>query len=279
MEHIEGSFEGVRNVNIYYQGWLPEGKVSAVLLIVHGLGEHSGRYMNVVNHFVPLGYAVYGLDHIGHGKSAGTREFVETFDDFTDTLTVFYKMVAEWQVDVPIFILGHSLGGLIISYYLLDHQNKFKGAIISGPAVKIGDSVSQATIMMGKVLSKIAPKMGLISLDVNAISRDPDVVAAYVNDPLVFHGKTPARLAAELLSAILRVTAEAGVITLPISIVHGSEDSLADPTGSQMLYDKVSSEDKTLKIYNGLYHEVFNEPERELVLKDIEDWLNSQLAG
>jgi len=279
MEHIEGSFEGVRNVNIYYQGWLPEGKVSAVLLIVHGLGEHSGRYMNVVNHFVPLGYAVYGLDHIGHGKSAGTREFVETFDDFTDTLTVFYKMVAEWQVDVPIFILGHSLGGLITSYYLLDHQNKFKGAIISGPAVKIGDSVSQATIMMGKVLSKIAPKMGLISLDVNAISRDPDVVAAYVNDPLVFHGKTPARLAAELLSAILRVTAEAGVITLPISIVHGSEDSLADPTGSQMLYDKASSEDKTLKIYNGLYHEVFNEPERERVLKDIEDWLNSQLAG
>jgi len=279
MKHIEGNFKGVRDTNIYYQGWLPEGEIKAALLVVHGLGEHSGRYMNVVDHFVPLGYAVYGLDHIGHGKSEGEREFVERFDDFTDTLAIFYKMVKGWQADVPIFILGQSMGGLISSSYLLDHQADFNGAIISGPAVKVGEGISQASIMMGKVLSKFAPKMGILALDVNTISRDPDVVQAYVNDPLVFQGKMPARLAAEMLSAMMRVTAETGKIKLPIIIVHGSEDALADSAGSQMLYDKANSKDKTLKIYDGLYHEVFNEPERDQVLKDVEDWLESHLAG
>jgi alpha-beta hydrolase superfamily lysophospholipase len=233
--------------------------------------------MNVVNHFVPLDYAVYGIDHVGHGKSDGEREMVEDFDDFTDTLSIFYKMVAQWQTDTPIFILGHSMGGLLSSYYLIDHQADFKGAIISGPVVKIGEGISQATIIMGKILSKIAPKMGILALDVNAISKDPAVVTAYENDPLVFHGKTSARLGSEMLSAMQRVNSEASKITLPIILVHGSEDALADPAGSQMLYDETNSKDKTLKIYDGLYHEVFNEPERGQVLKDVENWLESHL--
>ena len=279
MVHIEGNFEGVRNVSIYYQGWLPDENIKAVLLIVHGLGEHCGRYINVVNHFVPLGCAVYGLDHIGHGKSEGGRGFVEQFADFTQTLTVFYNMVAEWQANKPVFILGHSMGGLITAYYLLDYQDKFKGAIISGPAVKVDDSDSQVTITMSKVLSKLVPKMGVRALEANGISRDPAVVEAYVNDPLVFHGKTTARLAAELLSAMQRVTAEASKITLPFIVVQGAADSLVDPSGAQMLYDKASSEDKTLKVYEELYHEVFNEPERDRVVQDVESWLESQLIG
>jgi alpha-beta hydrolase superfamily lysophospholipase len=277
MKHIDGNFKGIRNLNIYYQGWLPDVNIKAVLLVVHGLGEHSGRYMNVVNHFVPLDYAVYGFDHVGHGKSDGEREMVGDFDDFTDTLSIFYKMVSQWQKDAPIFILGHSMGGLISSYYLIDHQADFKGAIISGPVVKVGEDISQGTIIMGKILSKIAPKMGILALDANAISKDPAVVTAYENDPLVFHGKTPARLAAEMLSAMQRVNSEASKITLPIILVHGSEDALADPAGSQMLYDETNSKDKTLKIYDGLYHEVFNEPERDQVLKDVANWLESHL--
>ncbi len=277
MKHIEGNFKGVRNVNIFYQGWLPEKDTKAVLLVVHGLGEHSGRYMNVVNHFVPLGYAIYALDHIGHGKSEGAREMVETFEDFTETLRIFHKMVVEWQPDKSIFFLGHSMGGTIASYYLLDHQAEFKGAVISAPLVKVGESVSQATITMAKILSKIAPKMGVQALDVNAISRDPKVVEAYVNDPLVFHGKTPARLGAELLSALERITAEANKIELPFILVQGAEDLLVDPDGAEMFYDIASSEEKILKIYDGLYHEVFNEPEREMVLKDVETWLKAHL--
>jgi alpha-beta hydrolase superfamily lysophospholipase len=273
MNHIEGNFKDVRNANIYYQAWLPEGEVKAVLLVVHGLGEHCGRYMNVVNHFVPLGYAVYGFDHIGHGRSEGLREVVECFTDYTDTLAIYCEMVKDWQAGKPIFPLGHSMGGLIVPYYLLDHQASFRGTVISAPLVKVGDSVSQATIILGKILSILAPKMGMMALDANGISCDPKVVEAYVNDPLVFHGKTPARLAVELLKAMLRVTAEADKISLPFIVVQGGEDKLVDPGGAQMLYDRASSTDKTIKIYDELHHEVFNEPERARVLKDVETWL------
>jgi acylglycerol lipase len=273
MEHIEGNFKGVRDANIYYQSWLPVGEVKAVLLVVHGLGEHSGRYKNVVDHFVPLGYAIYGLDHLGHGRSEGKREMVARFEDFTDTLTIFYKMVTGWQPGKPVFLLGHSMGGLIASYYLLDHQADFKGAVISAPAIKIGESITPATITLSKILSKLAPGMGMLGLDASTISRDPQVVTAYANDPLVFHAKTPARLAAEMLKAMLRVTAEVGKITLPFIVVQGSEDKLVDPRGAQMLYDRASSTDKTIKVYEGLYHEVFNEPERARVLGDVEAWL------
>jgi alpha-beta hydrolase superfamily lysophospholipase len=277
MKHIENSFKSVRNASIYYQAWIPEGEVKAVLLVVHGLGEHSGRYMNVVNHFVPLGYAVYSLDHLGHGKSEGEREILERFNDYTDTLTTYYKMVKGWQPGKPIFLLGHSMGGLITTYYLLDHQADFKGAVISAPAIKVSDSISKSTIFMGKILSTIAPKAGVLALDANNISRDPQVVQTYVNDPLVFHGKTPARLAAEMLKAMLRVTTEVGKISLPFMVVQGGQDKLVDPGGAQMLYDQASSSDKTIKIYPALYHEVFNEPERAMVLNDVETWLAAHL--
>jgi len=273
MNHVEGSFKGVRNANIYYQAWLPEGDARAVLILVHGLGEHCGRYMNVVNHFVPLGCALYGLDHIGHGKSEGTREFVERFEDYTNTLTTYYDMVKGWQTGKPIFLLGHSMGGLIASYYLLDHQTNFRGGILSAPFIKVSDSISQATITMGKILSVVTPRTRLVTLDANGISRDSEVVKAYVNDPLVFHGKTPVRLGAELLKAMLRVRTEAHRITLPLIILQGSEDRLIDPACGQILYDKAGSKDKTIKVYEGLYHEVFNEPERARVLKDVETWL------
>lgn len=277
VKHIEGAFKGVRNANIYYQAWLPEANVKAVLLVVHGAGEHSGRYMNVVNHFVPLGYAVYGFDHIGHGKSEGEREFIERFEDYTDTLTSYYRMVTAWQRGKPVFLLGHSLGGLIVCYYLPEHQADFKGAVISAPAIKVGGGVSPAIITMSKILSALAPRAGLVALDANAISRDPEVVKAYVNDPLVFHGKTPARTGGEVLRAMRYVTAEVYRISLPFIVVHGTADKLAEPAGAQMLYDRARSTDKTIKLYEGLYHEVFNEPERAEVLKDVEIWLEAHV--
>jgi acylglycerol lipase len=275
MQHSEGTFTGVRNATIYYQAWLPDGAVNGVLLVVHGLGEHSGRYMNVVNYFTPRGYAVYALDHLGHGRSDGTREYVERFGDFTDTLAVFYRMVAGWQPGKPIFLLGHSMGGLIAATYLLDHQADFRGAVISAPALVAGASVSPVTIALGKVAAVIAPKAGVLALDVNGVSRDPEVVRAYVADPLNFQGKTTARLAAEMLKAMQRVAAGVSTITLPLIVVQGSADRLVDPAGAQMLYDKAGSQDKTIKIYDGLYHEVFNEPEHDQVLADVAAWLDA----
>ncbi len=276
MNHQEGDFKGIRDLKIYYQCWLPEKDPKAVLLIVHGLAEHSGRYMNLVNHFVPLGYAIYGVDHIGHGKSDGLRVYVERFEDFTDTLKDFSHMIRDWQPKKPIFLIGHSMGGLISSIFLLDHQDELSGAVLSGPSVKVPDNISSVTILAGKLFSPLMPKLGLLALEADGVSRDPEVVKAYLNDPLVYTGKITARLAAELLKAMKRAEVNASKITLPILIAQGSEDRLVDPDGAQMLHDTVGSVDKTLKIYDGLYHEIFNEPEHHKVLGDVEAWLESR---
>ncbi len=277
MKHKEGFFTGVRDTEIYYQGWLPEGDVKAVLLLVHGLAEHSGRYSNVVDFFVPQDFAAYGLDHVGHGKSQGKRVHVERFEDFTDSLKIYFNMIREWHPDVPIFLIGHSMGGLIGAAYLLDYQDELAGAVLSAPSVKVPDDISPAIIFVGKVLSILAPKMGLIGLEAEGVSRDPEVVDAYVNDPLVHIGKYTSRLAAELLKAMERVSANAGTIKLPVLLLQGSADKLVDPSGAQILHDALGSEDKTLKIYEGLYHEVFNEPEHEQVLGDVKSWLENLL--
>ena len=279
MNHQQGKFAGVRDTNIFYQSWLPEGDTLGVLFVVHGIGEHSGRYMNLVNHFVPLGYAVYAIDHIGHGNSDGTRVFIENFADFTGTLKTYFDMVSAWQPGKPIFLVGHSMGGLISSVYLLEHQDEFAGAVISAPAIKVSDSISPATILAGRIFSAIAPKLGILALDATAICSDPAVVQAYLDDPLVYNGKITARLAAEMLGAMQRVTREVGKVHLPLLVVQGSADKLVDPAGSQMLYEQASSNDKTLKIYEGFYHEVFNEPGRAQVLGDVQTWLERQLTA
>lgn len=278
MKHQEGFFTGVRETKIYYQSWLPEGESRAVLLIVQGMAEHSGRYINVVNHMVPSGYAVYGIDHIGHGKSDGKRLYVERFHDYTKTLRNYFDMIREWQPKKPIFLIGHSMGGLISAAYLLEHQDELSGVVLSGPLIKVPDNITQATIFAGKMLSIIIPRAGLFQLDTESVSRDPAVVDAYVNDPLVYTGKTTARLGAELLKSMQRVTKQATKIKLPIMIVQGSDDKLVDPDGAQFFYDLVSSKDKTIKIYNGFYHEVFNEPEHKQVLGDVETWLEAHHA-
>jgi alpha-beta hydrolase superfamily lysophospholipase len=278
MEHQDGYFSGPRGKQIYYQSWLPEGDPKAIILVIHGLAEHCGRYMNIVNYFTPHGYAVYGLDHLGHGKSEGDRVFVDRFEDFIATIKTFFDMIQTRQPGVPVFLLGHSMGSLIGAVYLLKHQDELAGAIISGTMVKVPDHVTAATVTMGKVFSALLPKFGIVGIDAAHISSDPVVVDAYVNDPLVYHGKTTARLAAEMLKEMQSFPANAVKITLPITIVQGGEDKLVNVEDSQILYDSVSSPDKTLKIYEGYDHEVFNEPGRDAVFADIHAWLERQLG-
>jgi len=274
MRHQEGIFIGVRDVSLYYQVWLPEGEVRAVLLIVHGLGEHSGRYMNLVSRFVPLGYAVYGIDHVGHGRSEGRRLYVERFVDYTESLKTYSDMVRCWQPDKPVFLVGHSMGGLIGALHLIAHQEELTGAVLSGPAVKAPGNISAAIIFVGRVLSVLFPRVGLVPpVDAEGVSRDPAVVEAYLADPLVCRGKMTARLGAEILGAMERVGVEANRITLPVLILQGGADRLVDPSGAQMLYEKVASSDKKLVVYEGFFHEVFNEPQHDRVLTDVEQWL------
>jgi acylglycerol lipase len=278
MKHQEGYLKSNRATNVYYQYWLPEDKPKAILMVAHGLAEHSSRYMNLVNHFVPLGYGVYGIDHIGHGKSEGKRVYVEQFQDFTKTLKIYFDSIREKQPETPIFLIGHSMGGLIGAAYLLEHQDDLSGAVLSGPAIKIPENISQIAILAGKIFSVLMPRLGVAPLVFKGISRDPAVVDAYINDPLVYTGKITARLAAELIKTMRHVTEHAAKIKLPILIAQGSKDSLVDPGGAQLLYDLVGSGEKVIKLYDGFYHEIFNEPEHAQVLRDVQLWIETQLG-
>lgn len=275
MEHGQGEFKGARGFRIFYQWWRPE-EPKAVLLVVHGYAEHSGRYKNLVNYFVPRGYAVYALDHRGHGRSQGRRGYVERFRYYLDDLKAFYNLVREREPGRKIFMVGHSMGGLIALAYALQHQEEMDGLILSGAGVRVGGGVSPLTVALGKLLSAIAPRVGMVKIEAEAISRDPAVVKAYVNDPLVYTGKVSARLGAEMLAIAQEVERRAGELRLPCLIMHGGADRLADPDGSRALYERISSEDKALKIYEGFYHEIFNEPERERVFRDMEAWLEAR---
>ncbi len=277
MKHHKGYFKTDKGADIYYQYWLPEHEPKAILLIAHGVAEHSSRYANLVNHFIPLNYAVYGIDHIGHGKSAGKRVFVKQFHDYTKPLKKYFDIILDKHPDKPIFLIGHSMGGLISAAYLLEHQDGLSGAVFSGPGIKVPDNISKAVIFAGKILSAIIPGAGVVQLDIEGISRDKAVIDAYINDPLVYKGKITARLGAQMLATMSKVTKQAAKIKLPIMILQGSDDKLVDPEGAKLLYDLAGSKDKTIKIYDGLFHEVFNEPEHKQVLDDVEAWIKAHL--
>jgi len=277
MEHTESSFRGHKNLNLYYQSWLPAGGPRAILLVVHGGAEHSGRYTNLVNYFVPKGYAVCGLDHRGHGKSEGLRFYVERFSDYLTDLKTFFDMVRGEHGDTKIFLVGHSMGGAIATAYTAHHQHELAGLLLSAAVLKVPFGRSPALIAAARMLSLLLPKMGVTVLDASAISQDKAVVDAYVNDPLVYRGKIRARLGAEILKTLQELPRQMPEIILPILIMHGTADQLCDPEGSQMLYEQVGSRDKTLKLYEGFYHEIFNEPGHKQVLADMETWLATRI--
>ncbi|MGA2368895.1 MAG: lysophospholipase [Dehalococcoidia bacterium] len=275
MRQNEGYFTGTGNSKLYWRCWLPDGQPKAVILAVHGLGEHISRYNNLVNNVVPIGYAVYGLDHYGHGKSEGTRVFIPRFHVYLDDLKTFYDTVKKDNPGLKIFLLGHSMGGLIATAYTMEHQQELAGLIVSAPALKAGESITSSTITLAKVLSAIAPKLGVQALDSAYLSHDKAVVEAYDKDPLVYRGKITARLGSELFTAMSKLEQQMPTITLPLLIMQGSKDQLVNKEGSKLLYAKAGSPDKTLKIYDGFYHEIFNEPDRARVFADLDAWLQN----
>lgn len=263
---------------LYRQSWLPDGEVKAVIILVHGYDEHSGRYAYFADHCTAKGYAVHALDHWGHGKSDGINGFVPEFAVYHDGIDALLAQLPEAHANLPRILVGHSLGGLIAATYLLKHQSSFLAGVLSGPAIKAADEPSAFLRFISGLLSKILPKIGVIGLDPTGVSRDPNVVAAYQADPLVSGSKISARLGYEMMKQMDKIQSEASKIILPLLMLHGKDDRLTAAEGSEFLDANIGSVDKQLKIYPDLYHEIFNEPEKDRVLTDMTDWIDARLA-
>ena len=262
---------------VRYRRWQPDGQPVAAVLLVHGLGEHSGRYQHVADALVQKGFFVIAPDHIGHGESPGDRVFVSKFEDYLDGVRGCRQVIDASCPELPCFILGHSMGGLITARLLLEDQSQYRGALFSGPAFAAGEPPPAPVIWIGRLLAKLVPRMGMMALDGSGVSRDPGVVAAYEADPLVNHGKVTAGLGIAIFDAMDRVMAQAATLRLPMLIMHGGADTLAAPEGSQAFADKVSSEDLTLEVLPGLYHEIFNEPEGADIIAAYAEWIEARL--
>jgi alpha-beta hydrolase superfamily lysophospholipase len=276
MREEEGAFEGAGGLRIWWRSWRPDRAPDALVVIAHGGGEHSGRYVHVAQRLTDAGFAVHALDHRGHGRSGGTRGLVDRFDHVVADLGAFVERAREAEPGVPAFLLGHSMGGAISLRYAIDHQDRLDGLLLSGPVALI-ETAGPLTRAAARILSPVVPKLGVYEVDVEGISRDPAVVDAYVNDPLVFHGKLPVRTVAELTSAVGRFPDAVGGLRLPLLVFHGAADEIASPNGARMVAERAGSDDVTLRLYDGLCHEVLNEPEKDAVMDDVIAWLREHM--
>jgi acylglycerol lipase len=277
VRHNQGNFKAADGLSLFEQWWETETGPKAAVAIVHGLAEHSSRYVHVAEHLARGGYAVDTFDLRGHGRSEGRRAFIRSFDEFLADLDLFLGRVRARHRRTPVFLLGHSMGGGITPLFVITRKPEIRGLILSAGALKISDDISPLLIRMSGIVGRILPKLPTIKLDSSAISRDPEVVKHYDNDPLNYRGGTPARTGAEIVRATRRIQAQMEAITLPLLILHGTADRLTDIEGSKQLYARAGSSDKTLKLYDGLYHEILNEPEKARVLEDIVHWLDTHL--
>jgi alpha-beta hydrolase superfamily lysophospholipase len=273
----ELTFDGVGGVRIVYDVWTPDTEPRGVVVLSHGLGEHARRYDHVAERFGQAGLVTYALDHRGHGRSGGKRVRVKSIDEYTGDFDKLVKIATAEHPGLKRVVLGHSMGGGIVFAWGVDHPGDFDLMVLSGPAVSAHTGVPAGKALMGKAVGSLLPNLPVEELDVNAISRDPEVVAAYNADPLVHHGKIPAGIAKALLKVGETMQQRARRLTAPLLVVHGAEDALVPARGSELLVDCVGSSDVRLKVYPGLYHEVFNEPERDRVLDDVAAWIEARL--
>jgi alpha-beta hydrolase superfamily lysophospholipase len=278
MEHAEDTLEGVGGIDLYLQSWRPEGDPVAALCLVHGLGEHSGRYQNVVDYLVPRGYAVYGFDLRGHGRSPGRRGYIKSWEELRGDVGSFLRHVDRLEGATgnrPLFLMGHSFGGLIVLEFVLHNGRQapaLNGVVVSAPGLST-EGFSPVLLLIARFLSRIQPALTIkTGLDSTALSRDPAVALAYQQDPLV-HGVGTPRLTTESMAAIQRTFASVGSWQVPVLMFHGTADRLVPPAASRRFFDRVPIEDKQLIEYEGGFHESHNDVEYERVLADLEQWL------
>jgi alpha-beta hydrolase superfamily lysophospholipase len=272
VEHKDGTFEGVHQTKLYEQSWRPRGEPRAVVVLVHGLKDHSGRYQALAERLARQGFAVHAFDLRGHGRSEGMRVWTDAFDDYVEDLALFFDHVRESEPGRPALLFGHSMGGAIAALYTLTKKPDLKGLALSGAALDV--DVSGAVVGGTKLINALAPNAEVFQLDLKLFSRDAAVVAACAADPLVFQPPAPARTAAELLGAIHRIRERMAEMTAPLLVMHGEADKVTPPQGSKDLVDRAASKDKTLKIYPGAFHDLLHEPEKEQVMADLVKWMS-----
>jgi len=276
MQALKDSIEGVDGTTLFCRHWLPQAAATRVAVIAHGLAEHSGRYEYLAGRLAASGFTVYALDHRGHGQSPGRRANIQRFDRVVEDLQALVARAAKDNPGLPLTLIGHSMGGAIALACALRHPAAIRNLVLSGPALSAGKQVPALQLIMVRLLSAILPNVGALTLPADAISRNPAVVRAYEQDPLVYRGAIPARTMAELLKAMQAFPETVDALRMPVLVLHGTADRLVPLGPVEPVLKRLGSADKTVHRYEGLYHEVFNEPERDRVIGDMLAWLDAR---
>jgi acylglycerol lipase len=275
MQQTTGAFQTADNLNIYTIQWLPDTKAKGVVIMVHGLSEHIGRYQHVAEALANAGYKVYGLDHRGHGKSDGKRVQVTSHTHFLNDLKSYFDTIRSENNEEKIFLLGHSMGSVIALQFALIHQNSLAGLVVTGTATDVASMVSPMLRNIANGLHKIVPHAPIgAPLKVETLINDAAMQQIWLADTLVHKGWTPVSIAKYIIDTGDVIQMNAKQLVLPILIMHGEEDKVASISGSRIMYERVSSADKTLKTWANMQHEILNEVDRQAVINTIIEWLD-----
>lgn len=277
-ERSEGTFTGTAGGKIHWRAWNAQD-TKARIVIVHGYGEHGDRYTRFAERLTQEGFTVWANDHRGHGLSEGPRGVVTHLGDAVSDVDHVVDMARAAGPDMPVFMFAHSMGGTIGLRYALEHQEKLSGLILSSAAVSLeGLGVSSFQRKLATLVGKVAPRLPVNSLPFEGISRDPEELGIYMDDPLVYRGKQPARTVAELVNAMADFPEQVGSLRIPLLVVAGSEDPIVPAAGSRDIEERAGSEDKEIIVYEGFVHELINEPkeDRDRATRDIVGWLNNR---
>ena len=272
---ISGNFNGTDGGRRYYRAWRSEQQARGCVVIAHGYAEHGDRYSELAARLNTAGFDVWAEDHYGHGQSAGKRADVPEFELFVEDLALFIReTVRPAAPELPLFLYGHSMGGAIALLYAITYQDQLKGLILSGPVVRPGSQTSRGERAAARFLRRIVPSLEFRPFEAGLLSHDPAVVQAYIDDPLVYSRKMKVRMGDEMLRAGDLIS-DTGLrsLTLPVLMMHGGQDQVVPPENSEVAYRLVASRDKRREVFEGMYHEIHNEPERQKVYTLVTSWL------
>jgi alpha-beta hydrolase superfamily lysophospholipase len=270
LENTE-TLQGATGLKLFVRSWQPTTPATGVVAIVPGFNSHSGYYQWVAEQFVALGLAVYAVDLRGRGKSDGERFYVDTFNDYVSDVATMVSATKSRHPGLPIVLLGHSAGGVVSCAYTIEHQAELAGLICESFAFQV--PAPDFALAVFKGLEHVAPHAHVLHLKNRDFSRDPAVVQAMDDDPLIAHETQPTRTLAEMVRADERLKTDFPRFTLPLLILHGTHDKATKPSGSQFFYDTAGSKDKTLKLYEGAFHDLLNDTDRDRVMADIKPWI------